>query len=322
MLDLQHTVDALNLFGDPTRVRLAALLSEEELTVAELTRITDLPQSRVSTHLGKLREAGLLLDRRSGTSTHYTLNPAGMHENVRRLWSLVHAGLDDALVESDRRRRDAVLRARESAEGWPDAIAGRMERHYSPGRTWEATTRGLLGLIQLGDVLDIGSGDGVIAQLLAPRARSITCVDRSPKLIEAARKRLVDRRHVRFAIADMNDLPFDDETFDQVLLFNVLTYAEDPTRVLAEAARVMRAGGTASLVTLRAHQHVEISSAYSHLNHGFAPDALGELLERSGLEVDVCGVTSRERRKPYFEVVSAFARKPGAAPVRAAAGQP
>ena len=67
-------VELLRLFGDATRVRLAALLERDELTVAEITRVTDLPQSRVSTHLGKLREAGVLRDRRDGTSTYYSMN--------------------------------------------------------------------------------------------------------------------------------------------------------------------------------------------------------------------------------------------------------
>ena len=54
---------ALKLFGDGTRLRMLALLSQEELTVGELTRSLDLSQSRVSNHLRLLRDAGLLAER-------------------------------------------------------------------------------------------------------------------------------------------------------------------------------------------------------------------------------------------------------------------
>ena len=62
MSALQTTTELLRLLSEPTRVRLLALLGREELTVAELTGVTQLSQSRVSTHLGKLREAGFVRD--------------------------------------------------------------------------------------------------------------------------------------------------------------------------------------------------------------------------------------------------------------------
>jgi len=314
MLDLEAAVDLLSALGDPTRVRLMALLVDEELTVAELTRITDLPQSRVSTHLGRLKDAGLLRDRPVGASTFYTASESHTVDDARRIWSSLHQGIDDAVLRGDRKRRDTVVKEREKEETWPDAVAGRMERHYSPGRTWEATARGLLGLIQLGDVLDVGSGDGVIAHLLAPRARSVTCLDRSQKAIDAARNRLCRYPHVRFAVGNMHELPFDDESFDHVLLFNVLTFAEESARALEEAARTLRPGGNLALVTLGSHEHSDVSAAYDHVNQGFVPKTLRALIERAALIVDFCEVTSRERRKPYFRVISAFARKPGPAP--------
>src|SRR5229473_428083 len=100
MASLGATSDLLGLLAEPSRVRLLALLAGNELTVNELTNITELGQSRVSTHLGKLRT---------------------------------------------RNAKNA---------GWPESVAGEMERHYSPGRTWEALAGGVIGLLRLGDVLD------------------------------------------------------------------------------------------------------------------------------------------------------------------------
>ena len=161
---LSSAVNTLQLFAEPTRVRLMALLAEEELTVAELVSITELGQSSVSTHLGKLRDAGLLRDRRLGASTLYALNDGNMPQSAKEVWSLVRGEIKDTVLDSDKGRCADVLKARERTHSWPDVVAGQMERHYSPGRTWEATARGLSELVQLGDVLDAGSGDGSIAQ--------------------------------------------------------------------------------------------------------------------------------------------------------------
>jgi ArsR family transcriptional regulator len=309
MASLDATVDLLHLFGDPTRVRLLALLARQALTVAELTAITDLAQSRVSTHLGRLKEAGLVRDRRAGASTVYALNEGAIPADARELWALVERTVDDAVLDADRARCDALVRARSA--GWPDAVAGEMERHYSPGRTWEAVARAFVGLMTLGDVLDAGAGDGAIAELLAPRARRITCLDRNARMAAAARTRLARAHNVDVVRGDVTAIPAADAAFDQVLLLNVLTSVETPAAALAEVARVLRPGGQLVLVTLDAHTHTAVTAAYGHVHAGFRPAALRRMLARAGLAVERCAVTSRERRQPHFQVITAFAQKPG-----------
>jgi ArsR family transcriptional regulator len=309
MPTLSSAIGTLQLFAEPTRVRLLALLAEEELTVAELVSITEMAQSSVSTHLGKLRDAGLLRDRREGSSTLYALNAGNMPDGARRLWSVVREGVDDTVIDGDRERCADVLKARARAHAWPDGVAGQMERHYSPGRTWEATARGLVGLMTLGDVLDVGAGDGTMAQLLAPRAASVTCVDRSEKLVQAARARLARAKNVTVREADAHDLPFEARSFDHVMLFNVLTQVASPERVVAEAARVLRSEGGMTLVTLALHNHADVAASYNDVHPGFAPARLKRMLQKAGLAVDGCGVTCREKRAPHFEILTATARK-------------
>jgi SAM-dependent methyltransferase len=309
MATISSAVDLLRLFGDSTRLRLASLLEKTELTVAEITKITQLPQSRVSTHLGKLRDAGVLRDRREGALAYYAMNDGNVPASVHKLWNLLDRELDEPLLQSDQERCQAVLRARQGTANWPDAVAGEMERHYSPGRTWEATAIGMVGLLHLGDVLDAGSGDGTIAALLASRSRRVTCLDISPKVLQACRKRLQGMDNVEFVLGDVQALRFADASFDQVLLLNLLTYAADPARALAEAARVLRPGGDLVVTTLAAHEQREVTAGYGHVQAGFRPQALRDWLGEVGLVVDRCEVTSREKRSPHFAVVSAFARK-------------
>src|SRR5262249_6195234 len=80
-------------------------------------------------------------------------------------------------------------------------------------------------------------------------------------------------------------------------------------RALAEIARVLRPGGTLVAVTLDAHDHAETTASYGDLHAGFAPAALRRLVQRAGLEVERCEITSRDARPPGFRVVTAFATK-------------
>jgi ArsR family transcriptional regulator len=107
----------------------------------------------------------------------------------------------------------------------------------------------------------------------------------------------------------MESLDLESCRFDQALLLNVLTYAEHPEQAIREAARVLRPGGTLVVVTLSSHAHADVTAAYGHVHPGFAPAEVTRWLTRAGLHVDGAEVTSRERRKPYFEVLTAIAEK-------------
>lgn len=307
-LSLEQSTQLCSLLADPSRLRLLLLLEAHELTVAELTGITGLTQSRVSTHLARLKQAGLVTDKRTGNAALYAATGNG--GAVEELWSLLRGRIDDAQTRLDREHAQEVIRARKHGQTWAESVAGRMELHYSPGRTWEATARALTGLLQLGDVLDLASGDGVMAELLADHARSVTCVDISAAVIAAAHKRLLPLSNVRVTEGDMHELPLPDASFDLIFALHALSYTREPQRVLHEAARLLRPGGRLVVATLKAHRHEAAMAAYDHVNLGISPDRLSRLLQGSGLRVSQCRVTSRETRPPYFEVITALASKP------------
>lgn len=306
-MKLTDQADLVRLFADPTRVRLLHLLEQEELTVAELTRITRVGQSRVSTHLARLREAGLVRDRRAGSSSFHALRNGDMPDEARRLWELLRGDARDPVLAEDRQRLEALLRERGGT--WADSVAGHMERHYSPGRTWEAALRGILGLARLGRVLDVASGDCAISELVAPRAKSVTCLDASATVLAAGRKRLAHLDRVSFRRGDMHALPFRDGSFDHVLLLACLDYARRPAVAVAEACRVLAPAGNLVAVTLRRHTHKDVAARYNHVQMGFEPEDLRRMFEKERLRVDFCDVTSRERRPPHFEVITVHARR-------------
>ena len=309
-MDLEGWSSRLKVFADATRVRLLALLEGEELTVAELSAITQLAQPRVSTHLAKLKEAGIVRDRRAGVSAYYRFDDAALDPAQRALWLSISTGSDDPLLRQDAERVPAVLAMRAADQNWADSVAGDMERHYSPGRTWETLARAMLQLVETGDVLDIASGDGVLAELLAPRAHSILCVDTSERVVAAAEERLKPFTNVQVQVGDMHALDLGKRRFDLVVLMHALTYAARPAQAVAESARVLRKGGRMLLSSLARHEHRSVVEAYGHQNLGFTEKELRKFAEKAGLRIASCETVTRERRPPHFEVISLLGEKP------------
>ncbi|MDQ3288707.1 MAG: metalloregulator ArsR/SmtB family transcription factor [Pseudomonadota bacterium] len=308
-MDLEGWSSRLKVFADATRVRLLALLEREELTVAELSAITRLAQPRVSTHLARLKEAGLVRDRRAGVSAYYRFEDADLDAAQRALWKTLREGSDDPLLRQDAERVASVLATRALDQNWADSVAGDMERHYSPGRTWEAMARSALPLLEPGDVLDIASGDGVLAELLAPHSHRYACLDVSTKVVAAASERLRRLENVEVHAGDMHALPFDEATFDVVVLMHALTYADRPAQAVAEAARVLRPGGRLLLTSLARHEHRGAVQAFDHVNLGFSEKDLQKFASAAGLDVESCETVTRERRPPHFEVIALIGRK-------------
>lgn len=309
-MDLQDASQHFKLLADSTRLRLLMLVDREELSVAELAAITQLAQPRVSTHLAKLKEAGLVSDRREGVFVYYRMAGSIADASLRALWELLREKTADPLIRQDFDRITQTLSARNGGANWADSVAGDMERHYSPGRTWEATARALVQLLELGDVLDIASGDGVMAELLAPRANSITCFDIGERVVDAGKNRLQGHSHVQFEIGDMHKLPAEDSSFDTVLLMHALTYTNQPELVFAEISRVLRPAGRLVAVTLQKHRHKNSVAAYNHVNLGYTDSQLERFCAQAGLNALDIQISGIEKRSPNFEILTLLASKP------------
>ncbi len=309
-MDLQLASHHCRLLADTTRLRLLLLLEQEELSVAELAAVTQLAQPRVSTHLAKLKEAGMVVDRREGVFVYYRIVTPINDASLEDLWQLLRQNTNDPLIRQDLKRIPDILHKRSGGHTWADSVAGDMERHYSPGRTWEATARGLVHLLDPGDVLDIASGDGVLAELLAPRAQRIVCLDISDRVVAAGRRRLEEFSNVCFETGDMHSLPVGDSSFDTVLLMHALTYTREPAIVISEAARVLKPGGKLLAVTLLEHKHEKAVEPYNHVNLGFSTAQLKDFCSDAGLQVQSCTVSVIEKRVPNFSVLSLSAKKP------------
>ena len=103
-----------------------------------------------------------------------------------------------------------------------------------------------LGVGDVGDVLDVACGPGIVTVALAARAREVVAFDLTPAMLKKARQRCASAgvRNVTFREGDATDLPFADHTFDCVVTRLSIHHFQHPRRVLDEIWRVLKPGGT------------------------------------------------------------------------------
>src|SRR5215475_11687662 len=180
---MSSTLKLLRALSDPTRLRIIALLGKDELSVNELQEITRMGQSRISTHLGLLQDSGLVQSRRDGKRTFYKLNPLanGSSEFVDLA---IRGAKELAEQESDQINLKRILnRRREQAQVYFNQVAGRFDRVYGPGHSWQAFGHLLMRILPPLVVADLGAGEGLLSELLARRCRKVIAVDNSEKIV-------------------------------------------------------------------------------------------------------------------------------------------
>ncbi len=142
-------------------------------------------------------------------------------------------------------------------------------------------------------VLDIGVGTG-LALASYPKHARVTGIDLSEGMLRKARKRAIDQHmsQVNLALGNALQLPFEDQTFDHVLLSHVVTVVSDPVKLIEETRRVTKVGGQMVMINHfrsanRIIGRIEkwLCPLCQHL--GWRSDlGLQELIEETGLEVD------------------------------------
>src|SRR5205807_3992473 len=181
---MSATLKSLRALADPTRLRIMALLEKGDLSVNELQEITRMGQSRISTHLGLLQDAGLLQSRREGKRTFYKLQSEADAPALEFIQLAIRGAKELAESKSDQINLKRILaRRNEQAQVYFNQVAGRFDRSYGPGRSWQAFGHLLLRVLPPLVVADLGSGEGLLSELLARKAKKVIAVDNSEKMV-------------------------------------------------------------------------------------------------------------------------------------------
>jgi ubiquinone/menaquinone biosynthesis C-methylase UbiE len=280
----------LKAAGEETRLRLLALLAEAELTVTELTEILRQSQPRISRHLRLLAESGLVVRFREGSWAFFRLPEHGDKAELARTLA-AQLDPDDRVMARDRERLAAVRAARataaqayfrEHAAEWD-----RIRRLHAADAAVEAEIQAALADRPFRSLLDLGTGTGRMLELLGPGLERGLGIDLSLDMLALARARL-DRaglRHCGVRHGDIFDLALPRDSFDIVIVHQVLHYLDDGARAIREAARALRPQGRLLVIDFAPHELEFLREEHAHRRLGFAEETVTQWLEQAGLDV-------------------------------------
>jgi len=309
---MSATLKSLRALSDATRLRIVALLERDELSVNELQEITRLGQSRISTHLGLLQDSGLVQSRREGKRTFYKLNPQTSGATAEFIQLAIRGARELPEHSHDQiNLKRVVARRREQAQVYFNQIAGRFDRVYGPGRSWQAFGHLLLRILPPLVVADLGAGEGLLSELLARRAKKVIAVDNSEKIVAfgAAKAKKNHLKNLEFRQGDLQNTPIEANSVDLVILSQALHHAEDPAAALASASKLLKPHGQILLLDLLKHNFEKARELYGDRWLGFAESDLHRWLEAAGFKKIEISIVAAEEQPPHFQTILAGAEK-------------
>jgi ArsR family transcriptional regulator len=305
MIDI---LKALRALSDSTRLRIVALLERDELSVNELQEITRLGQSRISTHLRQLQDAGLLDSRREGKRSFYKHN-TDANRTAREFIGLAVKGAKETPdYKSDQVNLRRILERRNAQEQvYFNQVAGRFDRSYGPGRSWQAFGHLLLRILPPLVVADLGSGEGLLGELLARRCKHVIAVDNSEKMVAfgARKAKKNGLTNLEFRLGDLENPPIEPTSVDLVVLSQALHHAENPAAAVLAAHRILKTDGRLMILDLLKHSFVKARELYGDRWPGFAESDLQRWLEAAGFKQIEITVVAREEQPPHFQTILA-----------------
>ncbi|MBG28678.1 MAG: transcriptional regulator [Opitutae bacterium] len=303
--------EILKALADPTRLRIIHLLDKGEFSVAEMQEILGMGQSRISSHLANLRKGELVQDRKEGKKTYYRRKEGAEVEQ-----NIVKAALT-AFAEQPESQSDLVSlkraldKRRRATENYFNAVAGRLGKNYCPGRSWEAIGHLLLRLAPPIVIADLGAGEGMVAQLLAPAAKKVHCIDNSRSMVEIGTK-LAKKNgltNLSYKYGDIEKVPLGDASIDLALMSQSLHHAQRPEIALREAYRILKPSGKILILDLKEHGFEKARTLYADRWLGFAENDLYGMVRDAGFKGISVSVVAREEKEPCFETLLAAAEK-------------
>ena len=305
---MTSTLKSLRALSDPTRLRIVALLEKEELSVNELQEITRMGQSRISTHLGHLQESGLVRSRREGKRTFYKLNSHADGVAREFIQLAVRGAKEMSEHSADQLNLKRILsRRNEQAQVYFNQVAGRFDRSYGPGRSWQAFGHLLLRILPPLVVADLGSGEGLLSELLARRAKKVIAVDNSEKMVAfgANKAKKNGLKNLEFRLGDLESPPIDPQSVDLVILSQALHHAANPAKAIGCAHKILRSGGQIMILDLLKHNFDKAHELYGDHWLGFAESDLHGWLEEADFKKIEVSVVAREEQPPHFQTILA-----------------
>lgn len=275
------------LLADPTRLRILALVAEEELTVGELAELLDESQPNVSRQSAQLRGGGLVIDRRHGTRSFIRVVDGAIADPV----------VSDALGEGRRLCLE---------EGRLERISSTLRRRDQRARDYFEQTQPNDNEQQLANELpvyvlaaacvtvdralavDAGTGDGAMLDVLAPFFRRVVALDRSRQQLGRAEGRVRRRGYsnVELICGDVDDRELRrciGEGANAVFATRMLHHAASPRLTMTALSALLVPGGELLLLDYQAYDDEGFRDQRADVWMGFSKEELTVLASGAGL---------------------------------------
>lgn len=321
-LQASQAVDVLRAAGEPTRLRILALLAREELAVLELCRVLDQSQPRVSRHLKLLAEAGLVERFPDGAWVFYRLTGEGQAgELVAEI--LTRTDPADPVLTRDAEQLSAVWAERTADAGeyfarnaarWDEIRSLYIAEHAVEDAILKAAGTGPFKRL-----VDLGSGTGRMLTLLGPHAEQALGLDLSQQMLNIARNHVTEAGLARCELrhGDIFGTRLPSEFADLVVVHQVLHYLTDPAAAVKEAARIVAAGGKLLIVDFAPHKLEFLREQHQHRRLGFGDAEMKRWLNEAGFSR--IGVEALPPSRTEGLTVKIWTAEPGRARQRSAA---
>jgi ubiquinone/menaquinone biosynthesis C-methylase UbiE/DNA-binding transcriptional ArsR family regulator len=287
-LSASQAVDVMRAAGEPSRLRILALLAREELAVLELCRVLDQSQPRVSRHLKVLADAGLVARFPDGAWVFYRLTGGGP---AGELAARVLASIDpvDPELLRDAERLSAVWseRAADAGEYFARNAArwDEIRSLYVSDADVEAAILAAAGPGPFRRLVDLGSGTGRMLTLLGPHAEAALGLDLSQQMLNLARNRVTEAglQGCELRHGDIFSTRLPGESADLVVVHQVLHYLADPAAAVKEAGRIVAQGGRLIIADFAPHGLEFLREQHQHRRLGFSEPEMARWLDDAGL---------------------------------------
>lgn len=284
-------ITQLKAAAEPTRLRVLSLLSKSQLSVNEITQVIGQSQPTVSRHLKSLADAGLIERSPEGAWVFYRVPDDGpgavlVNKLVSELSSTDPTiAADDAALDNIRlARTEAAARYfSDNAAQWQ-----KLRSLHAANADVEAAMIEIAGSEPIGELLDLGTGTGRILELMAPMIDRGVGLDISHEMLSIARANLTRSGLIRCSVrhGSLYQPPFGDDSFDFIVMHQVLHYLENPAEAIAHAARLLEPGGRLMIADFAPHQLEYLREEHQHRKLGISSDELKTWADNALLSIE------------------------------------
>lgn len=283
---MDKLISYFKALSDETRVRLLNILLHHELKVGEIVSVLGMGQSRISRHLKILSDAGLVESRRDGVWGHYRVPEKG---DARRFTDAISYLLEAGpWFTDDLSRAGGIVEARRSET---------LRFFNDVADHWDMLKREIIGDFDIGGAIlkdsgnyavgvDLGCGTGDLLAAMKTHARKVIGVDRSPRMLEEARKRFPGGENIEIRLGELEHLPLGDREADLAVVSLVLQYLDNPDAAITEVARVLKPCGRFIIADFQRHNQEALQKKYGARRLGFETAEIEKWVTGSGLRID------------------------------------